>query len=332
MPQAIPDQNKSPMRPYDIIGDIHGQADLLIELLRKMSYEDRNGAWRHPERRAIFVGDFVDHGPKQVEAVMIARRMVEAGTALAILGNHDFNAIAWYLPDPANPGEYLRLHCSEKNRRQHAEFLKEVAGKPMHRDIIDWFLELPLWLDLPELRVIHACWHSPFMEYLAPMLRPEARLTKNLMLDMTREPESQAERDSPEASLFKAADALTKGFEIELPLGRSFLALYGTRRTRVRVCWWNSEATTYRTAALVDNELRQCLPEDPLPPNVRIQVPNDKPIFFGHYGIHGSPNVLSATIACVDYGVNRGGPLCCYRWQGESKLDTDHFCSVMRQA
>jgi Calcineurin-like phosphoesterase len=318
------------MQHYDIIGDIHGHADL-IELLRKMGYEERNGAWRHPERRVIFVGDFVDLGPKQVESVMIVRRMVDAGSALAIMGNHDFNAIAWYLPDPVNPGEYLRPH-SEKNHKQHAAFLKEVEGKPEHGDIIDWFLELPLWLELSELRVIHACWHSPFMEYLAPMLRPGMRLTKDLMVDMTREPESQAEKDSPEASVFKAADALTKGLEIELPLGRSFLDLYGSRRTRVRVCWWNREATTYRTAALVGNELRQCLPDDPLPPNVRIQVPNDKPIFFGHYGMYGSTNVLSATIACVDYGVNRGGPLCCYRWQGESRLDAAHFCSVMCQA
>jgi len=113
------------MQHYDIIGDIHGHADL-IELLRKMGYEERNGAWRHPERRVIFVGDFVDLGPKQVESVMIVRRMVDAGSALAIMGNHDFNAIAWYLPDPANPGEYLRPH-SEKNHKQHAAFLYRGA-------------------------------------------------------------------------------------------------------------------------------------------------------------------------------------------------------------
>ena len=43
---------------YDIIGDIHGQADKLEALLRTLGYRDTAGAWRHPERQAIFVGDF----------------------------------------------------------------------------------------------------------------------------------------------------------------------------------------------------------------------------------------------------------------------------------
>lgn len=76
------------IRPYDIIGDIHGHADALIALLKSMGYEDRNGAWRHPERQAIFVGDFIDRGPQQIQTVMIARRMIEAGSAQAVMGNH----------------------------------------------------------------------------------------------------------------------------------------------------------------------------------------------------------------------------------------------------
>jgi hypothetical protein len=133
---------------YDIIGDIHGHADSLVALLRKMGYEERNGTWRHSERLAIFVGDFVDIGPKQVDTVMIAKRMVEADSALAVMGNHELNAIAWYLPDG---GDYLRPHFSArwgaKNRQQHSAFLSEVEGSPaLHREIIQWFLTLPLWL------------------------------------------------------------------------------------------------------------------------------------------------------------------------------------------
>ena len=54
---------------YDIIGDIHGQADKLEALLRTLGYRDTAGAWRHPERQAIFVGDFIDRGPAQVRSV-----------------------------------------------------------------------------------------------------------------------------------------------------------------------------------------------------------------------------------------------------------------------
>ncbi len=45
---------------YDIIGDIHGQADALLALLAKLGYQQQGGTWRHPERRVVFVGDFID--------------------------------------------------------------------------------------------------------------------------------------------------------------------------------------------------------------------------------------------------------------------------------
>ena len=145
--------------PYDIIGDIHGFAHELRALLERMGYRERDGAYRHADRTAIFVGDFIDRGPAQVETVMIARRMVDAGSALAVMGNHEFNAIAWHTPDPENPGDYLRSHSSpkwgDKNRKQHEAFLAEVEDKPdLHREIIDWFLTLPLWLNLPGVRVV----------------------------------------------------------------------------------------------------------------------------------------------------------------------------------
>ena len=74
---------------YDIIGDVHGHADVLVALLRKLGYREQMGAWRHTERTAVFVGDFIDRGPRQVESVMVARRMVDAGTAVAVMGNHE---------------------------------------------------------------------------------------------------------------------------------------------------------------------------------------------------------------------------------------------------
>lgn len=62
---------------YDIIGDIHGHAEALKALLASMGYREQGGAWRHPQRQAVFVGDFIDRGPKQVETVDVVRRMVD---------------------------------------------------------------------------------------------------------------------------------------------------------------------------------------------------------------------------------------------------------------
>ena len=93
---------------YDIIGDIHGQADKLEALLRTLGYRDTAGAWRHAERQAIFVGDFIDRGPAQVRSVNIVRRMVDAGAALAVMGNHELNAIAWHTPvRDTDPVQYV---------------------------------------------------------------------------------------------------------------------------------------------------------------------------------------------------------------------------------
>ena len=167
-----PDEGGRPSRTahmsYDVIGDIHGEYDKLVALLAKLGYRETGGTWRHPARKALFVGDFIDRGPNQVKTVNLVRSMTDAGSALAVMGNHEFNAIAWFTPDPANPGEFLRPHFSEKygskNREQHAAFLAEVEARPgLHKEIIEWFLTLPLWLDLPGLRVVHACWHQPFM-------------------------------------------------------------------------------------------------------------------------------------------------------------------------
>jgi len=315
---------------YDIIGDIHGHADALVALLTKLGYQDRGGSWRHPERKAVFVGDFIDRGPRQVDTVMLVRRMVDAGTALAVMGNHELNAIAWYMPDPDNPCEYLRPHFSpkwgEKNFQQHERFLAEVDGKPaLHEEIIEWFLTLPLWLDLPELRVAHACWHPYFINWLTPMLVSGNRLHVDLMPAATREPEKDEDKDTLEPSVFKAVEALTKGIEVELPKHHSFKDKDGHVRSRVRVCWWDGNANTYRKAAMLNADLSAQIPDDAIPEHKRIGYGETKPLFVGHYWLTGQPVPFASNVACVDYSVAKDGKLVAYRWDGNPVLDPDNF-------
>jgi hypothetical protein len=309
---------------YDIIGDIHGYADKLIALLRKLGYETQGEVWGHADRQAIFVGDFVDLGPQQVETVQIVRNMVETGTAQAVLGNHEFNAIAWYLPDPTNPGDYLRPRCSaswgEKNRHQHSAFLAEVENTPTHGEIIEWFLTLPLWLDLAEIRVVHACWHSALQAYLSRSLLPGGRLSRELMVPATHELDEQGS-----ITIFRGVEALTKGVELELPEGNSFLDKYGIKRRQVRARWWDTNASTYRQAALLDLTLRDQLAAQPVPYQPAVYSPADKPVFIGHYWLTGVPEPLSDKVVCVDYSAGKGGPLTAYRWDGDSGISAGQF-------
>ena len=73
----------------DVIGDVHGEHDALTRLLTELGYAESSGAWRHPERTAVFVGDLIDRGPQQVEVVNLVRSMQDAGTALVAMGNHE---------------------------------------------------------------------------------------------------------------------------------------------------------------------------------------------------------------------------------------------------
>jgi protein phosphatase len=86
--------------PFDIIGDVHGCGDELERLLDTLGYVwsarpiEHPGlyprVYRHPEgRKAIFVGDLVDRGPRILETYQLARHMVDAGSALCVPGNHE---------------------------------------------------------------------------------------------------------------------------------------------------------------------------------------------------------------------------------------------------
>jgi hypothetical protein len=63
---------------HDLIGDIHGHADELQQLLGTLGYARQKGVYRHPERQAIFLGDFIDRGPKIRETLEIVRPMIDS--------------------------------------------------------------------------------------------------------------------------------------------------------------------------------------------------------------------------------------------------------------
>ena len=305
---------------FHIIGDIHGHAEKLEALLRKLGYVQTRGTYRHPYATAIFVGDFIDRGPHQLETLNIVRRMVDMGSAQAVMGNHEFNAIAWQTTDHDATGEYLRPHGGPKgthNRYQHQAFLTELQNQPaLHSDFVAWFKTLPLWLDLPGLRVVHACWHEAHMQTLRPLVSANHQLTDDALL--------QASRANTPA--FQAVETLLKGIEAPLPAGLYFLDKDGHKRHHVRLRWWLSEKKTYRDLGLMPDTAAQAkLPDAIIPADILPPPTSDKPLFFGHYWFSNTPAPLSATLACVDYSAGKQGPLVAYCWDGEPTLQTCRF-------
>ena len=307
---------------YDLIGDIHGHASELAALLAKMDYVEKGGVWQHPERKVIFLGDFVDRGPEQVETVTIAQKMVENSQALSVMGNHEFNAVAWATEDPQNPGDYLRPH-TDKNRGQHQAFLEQVGeGSEQHRSMIEWFKTLPVYLDLPNFRVVHACWHSEQLTAINKYTDSEHRLL----------PEAWEQTSRKGSEAYEAIETLLKGLEIRLPHGHHFHDKDGNPRYDIRTRWWESERLTYRDLAMVPASEIGKIPHTPIEADVLPGYDGSKPVFVGHYWMSGAPAPLSEHVACLDYSVagENGGKLCAYRHQGEPTLNRNNFVWVER--
>jgi len=92
----------------DLIGDIHGHADKLEELLLKLGYAKNNGVYSHPDRKVLFVGDYIDRGPKIRETLEIVKSMVYSENAIALMGNHEYNALCFHFQETV--GGHLRKH------------------------------------------------------------------------------------------------------------------------------------------------------------------------------------------------------------------------------
>jgi hypothetical protein len=302
----------------DVIGDVHGQYDKLVELLRHLGYIATGDTWRHPDRTVVFLGDLIDRGPQQLPTIELVRRMADAGSARCIMGNHEFNAIAWVTPDPEHPGKFLRDHHKPGNREQHQAFLDVVEGTHRQREITDWFRTLPLWLELPGLRMVHACWHQPSIDLLQQAMGSGSRLTDEMILLGSRKGHA----------LYEAIETVCKGLEVELPAGISFKDKEGKVRHEVRVRWWQADLSTYRKAVIGPSEEMEKIPDAPMPAAWVAHPYSGPPVLFGHYWFTGTPEVISPRFACLDYSAARDGPLVAYRWDGETQLSSEKLMWV----
>jgi len=301
---------------FDIVGDIHGKADALKALLRHFGYRERDGAFSHPDRRVIFMGDFIDRGAQIRETLEIVRRMVDAGSALAVMGNHELNFLAHHVPHPRHPGECLREDRKKKQLKNTLEQLSDAD----RIDSMEWFRTLPLWLDLDGLRVVHACWDADCIASLTGKV--PGRIDDAFL----------AEACLAEGVFHWPVQITLKGKEVTLPGKAKYFDKRGKEREEMRVRWYESAGThTYDSYALASEKIGCNQPlEEAVIQEARPYPPNDKPVFVGHYGLEGDrvSGLLAKNVACVDW-VPPGDGLCGYRWEGEPELRLDRFVMVL---
>lgn len=146
-----------PPGPLDIVGAIHGELDALLELLDNLGYSYSNG---HPQkRRLVFVGDFCDRGPNSPAVLNLVQELVQAGHATAVLGNHEINLMRGEAKDGSGWFFDTRL---EQDRDKYEPFYRPTTQQ--RHEILAFLTTLPIGLERPDLRVIHATWQDAEIE------------------------------------------------------------------------------------------------------------------------------------------------------------------------
>ncbi len=301
----------------DFIGDIHGHADKLEELLQKLGYTKINGVYSHPDRKVLFVGDYIDRGPKIRETLQIVKSMVDSENAIALMGNHEYNALCFHFQE--TEGGHLRKHLI-KNIIQHYETLKQFQNRQReYEDFLEWFKTLPLYFESDNFKAVHACWDNYNINFLRKTLVND-RLTVELIYQSVRKG----------TELNEVLEQTLKGKEMKMPEGLFFTDKDGTERREIRIKWWeNPSLMTYKSISVepLDN-----LPDQPVElselKSLDFYRDTDKKVFFGHYWLKGEPSLYKDNICCLDYSIAKGGKLVAYRLNGETTLESKNHTYV----
>jgi hypothetical protein len=294
-----------PATHVDVVGDVHGEIDALRGLLRRLGCDVERATAQRP---LVFVGDLVDRGPDSVAVVELVARLVEAGVAEALLGNHELNLLSgavkegngWFLPREP-PDRWF-------DGKAHVPFASRVATDDERRRITAFLSSRPVALESPDLRVVHAAWSRPAIEAaraapdLASFIAPRPPLP--LPADRRGWP-TKADLHDPHvpvafheglAALELTAQnghpvkVLTSGLERRIAPGEAPRWLSGRWRLLERDPWWQHDG-------------------------------EDRPVVFGHYWrrrpsaqVEGKPEVFEGVAPdawfgdrgqafCVDYSV-----------------------------
>jgi len=306
---------------YDIIGDVHGEAALLKKLLQKMGYEKTNGSYAHPQRKAIFLGDFINRGPEIRKTIRIIRAMVEAGNAKAILGNHEINAIIYHLKD--KQGSLLVKKPSKYYLSLYKTINEFSLNSQEWKDILRWMRSLPLSLDFGDIRVVHACWEEQAIKMVNSHYI-DGKFSKKVFRKLHKK---------ADADVTRSIWLLTKGVNLKMPADLHVRNNKGVMPRSFRIEWW--EDPSGKTFNGLSFESKFKLPEYTIPPEILPEVypypKNAPPLFFGHYCRGNGPILIKDNVCCVDSCATGTGTLTAYRWKGEKVLMEENIIRVTKK-
>lgn len=218
-------------------------------------------------RRFVFVGDLVNRGPQSLATLRAVKAMVDAGDAVALLGNHDLHLLA----------------VDAGIRAAHDDdTLQAVVDAPDRRALIDWLRALPLAHEEAGHLFVHAgvppSWTAE--QTLACAREVQARLMRDDYRDFLRhmygnEPDRWDDALDGDDRLRFIVNALTR-LRIVEPGGRMVLKFKASalRAPAGTVPWFEHPERATRAT----------------------------PMVFGHWSTEGlvqRPNVVGLDTGCV---------------------------------
>lgn len=328
--QQLPDD------PLDIIGDIHGEYNALVALLTQLGY-DENG--KHPDKRkVVFVGDFIDRGHNSTAVLALAERWINAGSAFAVLGNHEINLLR------NDPKEGSGWFFDEKHQEDTEKFGDYHRPDQSERENIVKFLSsLPIALERHDLRVIHAAWHSESIEKIKKLKNGtveehfdkwETALLENLKscglkarkdqekIDYSEELKSESTppplleghaKYDEYMQMGNPLKVLTSGVERKLTDPSKVFRAGGKWRFVERVAWWNEYDE--KVPVVIGHYWRS------FDSNAKADAEKAESDLFGSVdplAWHGKHN----NVFCIDFSVGK-------RWKERREGVTKNYCSKL---
>jgi len=125
---------------FDIIGDVHGCYEELMELLDKLGYQFFGDEIKNNQDRTLaFLGDLTDRGPDSVKVIELVYSLVKQNQAVYTPGNHCNKLYRYFLGNnvqishglETTVAEYEHLPV-EKQREIRTKFIKLYEEAPMY--------------------------------------------------------------------------------------------------------------------------------------------------------------------------------------------------------
>lgn len=147
------------MMKIDVIGDVHGCYDELLQLLQKLGYKQADNIWIHPDERIpVFLGDITDRGPNSLAVIHLVFDMVKRGNAKYVPGNHCNKLYRYFL------GNNVQIKHGLETTVAEYKALSQREQKIVKMKFNTLYEQAPLYLQIEEANAVIA--HAGIKEEL----------------------------------------------------------------------------------------------------------------------------------------------------------------------